>query len=100
LADTSFDTLGPALAIQAPPFGFDCVGVPGPIGIVDAARHFRAFLDTGGHGDMDWLAANPERRADPRGLWANVRSVIMLGVNYGPEDDPLAILQARSKGAI
>ncbi len=49
---------------------------------------------------MDWLARSPERRTDPRGLWADVRSVIMLGVNYGPEDDPLAILQARSKGAI
>jgi len=49
---------------------------------------------------MDWLARNPERRTDPRGLWADVRSVIMLGVNYGPEDDPLAILRARSKGAI
>ncbi|HEY4985211.1 MAG TPA: tRNA epoxyqueuosine(34) reductase QueG, partial [Bradyrhizobium sp.] len=49
---------------------------------------------------MDWLAANPERRTDPRGLWPEVRSVIMLGVNYGPEDDPLAILKLRSKGAI
>jgi len=49
---------------------------------------------------MDWLAANPERRADPRGLWPDVRSVIMLGVNYGPDEDPLAILKQRSRGAI
>jgi len=48
---------------------------------------------------MDWLAANPERRADPRGLWPDVRSVIMLGVNYGPDEDPLAILKQRSRGA-
>ena len=34
------------------------------------AKHFRDFLDAGAHGDMDWLAARPERRADPRGLWA------------------------------
>jgi epoxyqueuosine reductase len=49
---------------------------------------------------MDWLAARPERRADPRMLWAGVRSVIMLGVNYGPDEDPLAILQSRTRGAI
>jgi epoxyqueuosine reductase len=89
-----------ALASQARALGFDCVGVTGPDAIVDAARHFRAFLDTGGHGDMDWLAANPERRADPRGLWANVRSVITLGVNYGPNADPLAVLENRTSGAI
>ena len=52
------------------------------------------------HGDMDWLAANPERRTDPRGLWPGVRSIIMLGVNYGPDENPLAILEQRSRGAI
>ncbi|MGY3370769.1 epoxyqueuosine reductase [Bradyrhizobium sp. GM2.4] len=49
---------------------------------------------------MDWLAAQPERRVDPRGLWQDVRSVIMLGVNYGPDQDPLAILQQRTRAAI
>ncbi len=49
---------------------------------------------------MDWLAANPERRADPRVLWDGVRSIVMLGVNYGPDDDPLKLLARRSQGAI
>ena len=49
---------------------------------------------------MDWLAANPERRMDPRGLWPGVRSIIMLGVNYGPDENPLAMLEKRSLGAI
>ncbi len=89
-----------ALASEARALGFDCVGVTAPDAIADAARHFRAFLETGAHGDMDWLAANPERRADPRGLWPAVRSVIMLGVNYGPDENPLAILESRTSGAI
>jgi len=92
--------LKPALATQARALGFDCVGVTAPDAIADAARHFRAFLDTGAHGEMDWLAANPERRADPRSLWPAVRSVIMLGVNYGPDENPLAILESRTRGAI
>jgi len=89
-----------ALAHHARALGFDCVGVTDPGAIADAARHFHAFLDAGAHGEMDWLAASPERRADPRVLWASVRSVIMLGVNYGPDENPLDILERRTSGAI
>jgi epoxyqueuosine reductase len=89
-----------ALAREARTLGFDCIGVAAPDSIPEAARHFREFLETGAHGDMDWLAQNPERRADPRGLWPEVRSLIMLGVNYGPDEDPLAILEERTRGAI
>jgi epoxyqueuosine reductase len=93
-------SLKEALANEARALGFDCAGVTDPDAITDAAKHFRAFLDAGAHGDMDWLAANPERRADPRMLWPDVRSVIMLGVNYGPDENPLAILERRTRGAI
>ena len=89
-----------ALASEARAVGFDCVGVTDPNAIADIAKHFRDFLDAGAHGDMGWLASHPERRADPRVLWAGVRSVIMLGVNYGPDENPLAILERRSHGAI
>jgi epoxyqueuosine reductase len=89
-----------ALASEARALGFDCIGIAAPDATAEAARHFRTFLDSGGHGDMDWLAANPERRADPRSLWSAVRSVIMLGVNYGPDENPLAILENRTSGAI
>ena len=89
-----------ALEGEAHALGFDCVGVTAPDAIIDAGRHFHEFVASGAHGDMDWLARNPERRADPRALWPDVRSVIMLGVNYGPDDDPLAILRQRTRGAI
>jgi epoxyqueuosine reductase len=89
-----------ALGSEARALGFDCAGVTDPAVIVDAGKHFHEFLDAGEHGDMDWLAARPERRTDPRALWANVRSVIMLGVNYGPDENPLAILENRTRGAI
>jgi epoxyqueuosine reductase len=76
------------------------MGITGPDAIAEAARYFREFIETGAHGDMDWLAANPARRSDPRVLWPGVRSVIMLGVNYGPDENPLAVLAQRSRGAI
>jgi len=89
-----------ALANEARALGFDCIGITVPGTIEDAGQHFLEFIASGGHGDMDWLAAQPERRVDPRGLWADVRSVIMLGVNYGPDSDPLAILKERTRAAI
>jgi epoxyqueuosine reductase len=49
---------------------------------------------------MDWMATTAERRADPRILWPEARSIIVLGVNYGPADDPLANLDARDRGTI
>ncbi|OSI25911.1 tRNA epoxyqueuosine(34) reductase QueG [Bradyrhizobium canariense] len=89
-----------ALANEARALGFDCIGITAPGTIESAGKHFLEFIASGGHGDMDWLAAQPERRVDPRGLWQDVRSVIMLGVNYGPDQDPLAILQQRTRAAI
>jgi epoxyqueuosine reductase len=94
------DGLKAAFADQARALGFDSIGITDPDAIADAGRHFRNFLADGAHGDMDWLADRPERRADPRVLWPGVRSVIMLGVNYGPDENPLAILEQRTRGAI
>jgi epoxyqueuosine reductase len=58
------------------------------------------FLDEGQYGDMEWMATHRERRGDPRAMWAQVRTVIMLGVNYGPDRDPLSVLGSRDRGAI
>ncbi len=89
-----------SLQREAAALGFDTIGVTDPAAIAGAAERLGAFIDSGAHGDMDWLATNPARRADPRVLWADVRSVIMLGVNYGPDQNPLDILAQRTRGAI
>ena len=49
---------------------------------------------------MDWMAKNADRRGDPRSVAMEVRAIVMLGLNYGPEHDPLAILNERTRGAI
>lgn len=41
-----------------------------------------------------------DQRADPLTLWPGVRSVLMLGMNYGPETDPLSLLGRRDRGTI
>jgi epoxyqueuosine reductase len=89
-----------ALIEKARELGFDCAGVTPPDALGEAARHFREFLEAGSHGDMDWLARQPGRRMEPRSLWSDVATIIMLGVNYGPDEDPLLILKERTRGAI
>jgi epoxyqueuosine reductase len=71
-----------------------------PDAIPGAGTRLAQFLAEGLHGDMDWMETTAERRGDPRALWQEVRSIIMLGLNYGPDRDPLAILDERELGAI
>jgi epoxyqueuosine reductase len=76
------------------------VGVTRPDAIPLAGERLARFLAEGAHGDMAWMATSADRRGDPRALWPDARSVIMLGMNYGGGDDPLAILRQRERGAI
>jgi epoxyqueuosine reductase len=89
-----------AFARAARAHGFDAVGVTRPDSIPQAFAQLRRFLADGAHGDMHWMATTAGRRGDPRALWPQVRSVIMLGLNYDQGGDPLAILQRHDRGAI
>ena len=89
-----------ALTERAITRGFDAVGVTKPDAVPEAKARLQRFLSQGAHGDMVWMASTAERRASPSALWPDVRSVIMLGMNYGPDQDPLAILQQRARAAI
>lgn len=71
-----------------------------PDSLGDAKPYFERFIAQGHHGDMDWLASTSARRTDPQVFWPDARSVIMLGMNYGPDRDPLDILKERTLGAI
>jgi epoxyqueuosine reductase len=89
-----------ALAEEARTLGFSNIGIADPDSISGARQRLQAFLDGGSHGDMDWLANEPARRASPRVLWSDVRSVIMLGMNYGPDENPLMLLEQTTRGNI
>jgi len=65
-----------------------------------AAARLREFIAAGRHGEMAWMSETAERRKHPRAMWDGARSAIVLGVNYGPDHDPMAVLADPSKGAI
>lgn len=80
--------------------GFDLCRITGPDSIPDAPPRLADFLAAGYHGTMDWMAETEARRADPRALWSDVRSVVLFGMNYGPEHDPRAVLAMPDRAAI
>ena len=80
--------------------GFDICRITHPDAIPEAGGRLREFLDSGYHGDMDWMETHAARRAHPAQLWSQVKSVIVLGMNYGPDENPLPDLLQSDKGVI
>ena len=85
---------------EAARLGFGTVAVAAPDAIPEAGKRLANCLGDGLHGTMDWLAETADRRAAPGALWPEVRSVIMLGMNYGPDSDPLASLGRPDRATI
>jgi epoxyqueuosine reductase len=85
---------------EAERLGFDAVGFAAAQGDADDADHLARYLAEGRHGDMAWMATTADRRADPQALWPAARSAIVVGLNYGPAEAPLAALAAAGTGAI
>lgn len=85
---------------RARDLGFSSIGIAPVDRLADAGRRLRAFVDLGRHGSMAWMEETLDRRADPRVLWPEARSAVVLAMNYGPDSDPLDNLAKPSVGNI
>ena len=94
------EAIAAAIKRRALTVGFDAVGITTATGSADDARHLGAYLADGRHGDMTWMETTADRRADPQALWPAARSIIVCGLNYGPDDDPRRRQDAAAYGAI
>ncbi len=89
-----------AIRGQALAMGFDAVGFTAARLAAAARADLGEYLARGYHGDMGWLAQTAVRRGDPQALWPEAKSVVVLGLNYAPDDDPLAAAADAERGAI
>ncbi len=80
--------------------GFSVTRVASVDSIPQAPERLAGWLQAGHHGDMTWLTERTAERAAPAALWPAARTVVMLGMSYAPEEDPLAVLGQRDRGAI
>jgi len=94
------DTARTEIERRASKLGFDACGFASLTNAWPATARLNEFIAAGRHGTMDWLAETAERRGHPRGLWPEARTAVVLGMNYGPDRDPLQALQDRTRAAI
>ncbi|MDB4213883.1 tRNA epoxyqueuosine(34) reductase QueG [Octadecabacter sp.] len=80
--------------------GFAGFGVCRPDAVPELPERLQKFVDEGRHGQMGWMAERMAWRSDPRSLWPEAKSVVMLAEPYMPEHDPLAVLEQRDRAAI
>lgn len=89
-----------AIRAKARELGFEAFGVA-DLGLAwEAGTRLEAFVAGGRHGTMAWMETTLERRVHPRAMWPDARSAIVLGLNYGPDADPRAILARGERAAI
>jgi epoxyqueuosine reductase len=94
------DPIREAIRDRALSSGFDAVGFAEARLNAEARAGLREFIARGYHGDMGWLAGTEARRGDPQLLWPEARTVVVLGINYAPQQDPLEAGDLRDCGAI
>ena len=89
-----------AIRDRALGLGFDAVGYAAATLQAVARDRLTDFIEAGYHGDMGWLAERAAQRASPDALWPEAKSVIVVGLNYGPPRDPLATLARPERATI
>jgi epoxyqueuosine reductase len=62
--------------------GFNKIGIVGATSLEDEGRRLREWLARGYHGEMSWMARDVEKRIDPRDIFPQARSVVVVALNY------------------
>ncbi len=88
------------LETRAKAEGFPAIGVCRPGSTALAGLRLREWLSNGCHGEMGWMASRSDWRADPRVLWPDARSVVMLADPYDPAGNPLETLESPARGSV
>ncbi len=89
-----------AIVAKAKELGFDSIGITRADLPPEIAARLGEYLARGYHGEMEWMAATAERRGTPAAMWPAARSAIVLGVNYGPADPALEMLERRERANV
>jgi len=70
------------IKLKARQLGFDKVGVAPADALTEAGEQLREWLARGFHGQMSYMARDPQRRTDPRLLLPSAKSVVSVALNY------------------
>ncbi|MEJ7849446.1 MAG: tRNA epoxyqueuosine(34) reductase QueG [Pyrinomonadaceae bacterium] len=62
--------------------GFHKIGIVPAAALTDEANLLQTWLENDFHGEMAWMEREPEKRADPRLIFPDAKSMIVLALNY------------------
>lgn len=88
------------LKTEAASLGFDACRICRVDEAWNAGERLEAFVEAGYHGEMAWMETTLERRRAPTAMWSEAKSAVVVGLNYGPERDPMENLERRGEGNI
>lgn len=80
--------------------GFDTFGVVNTSKISNFEKELNQFLNQHHHGEMQWMKERSHLRSDPKILWKDVKSIIVLGNNYHDNCNSLELLSHKEKAII
>jgi len=80
-------SLESAIKVQARALGFELVGIASATP-ADGIDRMRAWLEQGYAGEMNYMRRHADARQHPESILPGVRSVVMVGMNYKPAEDP------------
>jgi epoxyqueuosine reductase len=89
-----------AVKALAREIGFDAARIARADAPWAAGRRLSDFVEAGRHGEMGWMEDTLARRSHPTAMWPDAKSAVVVGLNYGPDRDPLEILDRRDEAAI
>ncbi len=92
--------LAKALEKKAIEEGFSAVGIAPATLAPETRKRLQQWLAQGLQGDMLWMANRADERSDPKTLWPEVETVVMLGMSYAPATDPFALEGVSDHGRI
>ena len=70
------------IKVRALKLGFDKVGIVRAEPLLEERTRLDEWLRRGYQGEMPYMARAPEQRSDPRKIFPNAKSVIVVAVNY------------------
>ena len=80
--------------------GFDVIGFTEPTVDKKAKAEYRKYLEKNHHGQMKWLENHFEKKTNPKKVWDKVKTVIVLGLNYTPQTNPIKKLKNKKMANI
>lgn len=80
--------------------GFDIVKFTDPLISSKDKEYLKEFIKKKYHGDMLWFERHFEKKINPKKLWDQVKSIIVLGINYAPVQSPTLLNENKNKANI